>query len=83
MPQGDQQYSPGQLDAIARERGFPDYATWMAWHQKYRAPVRGQGQPQPQQKNWLQSLVDKIPIHPSYLFNYVSDKIDGATRKNQ
>lgn len=80
----NQQYSQSQLDAIARERGFPDYQTWAAWHQNYRAAHRtGTGQPQQAQNNWLQQLIDRIPIHPSYLFNYVSDKIDGATRRDR
>lgn len=79
----NQQYSPGQLDAIARERGFPDYATWMAWQQKHRAPVRGQAQmqAQPQKKNFFQNLINKIPIHPSYLLNHTNDKINKATKR--
>lgn len=79
MPQS---YSPGQLDAIARQRGFPDYATWAAWNAHRQAGLQqpGASDQQPQQPpNFLQSLVNKIPIHPSYLFNYVNDKIKQAT----
>lgn len=66
------QYSPAQLDALARERGFPDFATWRAWNQNYRSPVKGKGQAAAP-KNWLQNLIDQIPIHPSYLLNKAAD----------
>lgn len=74
------QYSQGQLDAVARQRGFPDYATWQAWNAHRQAGLQQPAAPDPsQQPNFLQSLVNKIPIHPSYLFNYVNDKIKQAT----
>lgn len=72
--------SPGQLDAMARQRGFPDYATWLAWT-KHRTAALKKGQPQqePPPTNWLQNLLGQIPVHPTYLFNYVSDKFGKAT----
>ena len=66
------QYSPAQLDALARERGFPDFASWRAWDKNYRSPVKGKGQAAAP-KNWLQNLIDQIPIHPSYLLNKAAD----------
>ncbi len=78
------QLSPQQLDAMAQQRGFPDYQTWVAWHRHYRSVQRGPGQVQPQQqKNWLQNLVDQIPIHPSSILNYVNDKFRGATENRR
>lgn len=74
------QYSQGQLDAIARERGFPDYATWQAWENHRSQSLKGSNTTAAP-KNWLQGLIDRIPIHPSYLLNYASDKIGKATRK--
>lgn len=75
------QYSQAQLDAIAREQGFPDYASWKAWNEKYRSTVRTGDTQKPAPKNFLQSLADRIPIHPSYILNYVTDKFRGATEK--
>ena len=80
MPQGGQPYSQAQLDAIARERGFPNYAAWSAWNQKYRQPIRAEVAPE-QPTNWLQNLVNKIPWHPSSTLGYVNKKIEEATRK--
>lgn len=80
-----QQYSQGQLDALARHRGFHDYATWAAWNANNSArlhqpaggnPEQAAGQQPP---NFLMSLINKIPIHPSYLLNYVNGKMQSAT----
>lgn len=74
-------YSPAQMDAIARQRGFPDYATWAAWnrhHQAGLAQPSAVAPPQPQ-TNWLQNLVAKIPGHPAQLLDYVSKKFGAAT----
>lgn len=71
-------YSQGQLDAIARHRGFPDYATMMAWNAHRQAAVTQPQQPPQQQGNFLQTLLGKIPFHPAYLLNYVNGKINGA-----
>lgn len=73
------EYSQNQLDAIARERGFSDYATWAAWEKHRSQSLRGANTVAPAPKNWLQGLIDQIPIHPSYLFNYVGDKYGKAT----
>lgn len=80
--QQPQQYTQGQLDAMARERGFSDYATYAAWYKNYRAPLARQGgQTDGQPTNWLQNLINQIPIHPSYLMNYASDRINEALDK--
>jgi hypothetical protein len=70
--------SQGQLDAVARQRGFPNYATWAAWQQHRQAGLQQAQQPEPPQ-NFLQSILGKIPIHPSYLLNYVTKKFNEAT----
>lgn len=70
--------SQGQLDALARERGFPSYAAWSAWNQKYRQPIREEA-PAAQPTNWLQNLVNKIPFHPSFMLDFTNKKIEKAT----
>lgn len=67
------QYSPGQLDAIARERGFPDYATWQAWENHRSQALKGSNTVQSQPKNWLQQIFGVI--HP---LNYAADRINTA-----
>lgn len=72
------------LDHVARQMGFHDFATYQAYQSKRRAMqldngLNGRGAPQGQAgtsapKNWLQS----IPLSPAYLMNYVSDKLSGA-----
>jgi hypothetical protein len=71
-----------QLDAMARQAGFPDYATWAAYQQKRMAMQHGPapaGSGGGAPNNWLQNLAEHIPLHPAMLFRYVSDKINGAT----
>jgi hypothetical protein len=72
-----QRYSQGQLDAIARQRGFPNYATWAAW-QQHRSEGLQQAPAQPPPQNFLQSVFSKIPLHPAYLLDYVNKKINGG-----
>jgi hypothetical protein len=72
------QYSQGQLDAVARQRGFPDYATWQAWNVHRQAGLQQPAAPA-QQPNFLQSLLAKIPGHPANLLGYVNDRIKSAT----
>lgn len=50
-----------RLDAMAKEKGFPNYAAMKAWNAKYRAPVTNSGQA-PKKKNFLQSLREFHPI---------------------
>lgn len=69
--------SQARLDAIAREAGFPSYAAWQAWNQKYRQPQRMEVAPEP--TNWLQTLVNKIPFHPSFMLDFTNKKIEKAT----
>jgi hypothetical protein len=56
------------LDAMARQLGFPDYATWAAWEQHRQAGLKepntatmqqSQAQ-QPQHENVLQSILSAI-----------------------
>jgi hypothetical protein len=72
------QLSPGQLDAVARQRGFPNYQTWAAWNAHRSAGLQGPQPAAPQQGNFLQNILGKIPIHPAYLLDYVNKKINGA-----
>lgn len=73
------QYSIEHLDALARSRGFQDYATWQAWNAHRTAALTNQG-PQAQQAptNWFQTLINKIPIHPAHIFNYIADALGKA-----
>lgn len=74
--------SQGQLNALAKQRGFPSYAAWLAWHNKYQAQNTGQGQPKSAQPgNWLENMLGKIPIHPIYLLNKASEALDKAGKK--
>lgn len=76
-------YSPGQLDAMAREQGFPDYVTWIAWNKKRSANLRTPQNyqvAQPQQKNFLQSLLSQIP--PFSIIGHVADRYGQATGEN-
>lgn len=70
MP-ANSQYSAGQLDEIARQRGYPSYAAWQAMqHQQEMQQQQRQmqsAQPAPQQQaeptNWLQRLMgDYYPL---------------------
>lgn len=60
MPQAKKMPSSG-LDAMAREKGFPNYAAWKAWNDKYRKPVTNVQKGTPV-KNFFQTLTDTIPI---------------------
>lgn len=71
-----------QLDAAARAKGFPDYATWAAWNANRTAAVKNPtavAQPQAAPVNWLQSLLQRIPIHPAALFSKIDEKYSKAT----
>lgn len=68
--------STGQLDAVARQRGFPDYATWAAWNRQRSSSLQ-QPASAPAPPNFLQALLGKIPFHPTNLLNYVNKKISG------
>jgi hypothetical protein len=81
MPQG-KGYSKGQLDAMAREKGFPDYATWSAWNKKYRSASRN-GAPQEKPRNFLQSLASRIPGHPAHTLTKAKNKMKEATERRK
>lgn len=78
------------LDVLARQMGYHDYATYQAYQQKQAAMrmnngIQGTGSAigqdpsqQPQQNNWLQNLIAKIPIHPAYLLGKVNDAFTQA-----
>lgn len=70
--------SQSQLDAMAKERGFPSYAAWKAWNEKYRSTKRDGKAPK---KNFLQSLFEKIPGHPAQTLGYTADKMKKARKK--
>jgi hypothetical protein len=66
-----QSYSPAQLDAMARQAGFQNYAQWQAYrHQQMMQQQQRQMQsaqpappPQPEPTNWLQRLMgDWYPL---------------------
>lgn len=83
MPSG--QYPQAHLDALAQQRGFPNYATWSAYQNKQQAArmqngLNGTGAAQggPAPTNWLQNLLASIPIHPSYLLGKVNDAFTKA-----
>lgn len=78
------QYSPGQLDAMAREKGFPDYATFVAWNRHRDANLRsGETQPAAAPTNWLQTLLERIPGHPAQTLKYAGEKFKKATGQSR
>lgn len=79
MPQAKTNPARSRLDAMAREKGFPDYATWKAWNDKYRKTQTTTAEPKKQ--NFLQKLISKIPGHPSNTLGYVNDKMNKAMKK--
>lgn len=84
MNNGQQQYSQGQLDAMARDRGFPDYPTWVAWERHRQAGMQQPGgASHPQQNNWLQNLLQQIPGHPAQLFDYIGRRFRQATGQEE
>jgi len=67
------QYSQAQLDAMAQQQGFPNYAAWSAYQQnqaqqqeqrRMQSAMPAQQQPQQQAPtNWLQQLMgDWYPL---------------------
>ena len=79
MPQSKKPVS--RLDAMAQQKGFPNYAAWKAWNEKYRSRKTKTGSAP--KKNFLQSLTEKIPLHPSHLFKNVNDKAGPALKKGR
>lgn len=77
MPQGKSDQA--RLDAMARKQGFPNYAAWKAWNEKYRKPVTGTQAPK--KKNFIQSLFEKIPGHPAQTIGYANKKIEESRKK--
>lgn len=67
-----------RLDLAAQQMGFPDYATWQAYHAKYQAQGNKKGVVAAPKKNFLQGLLEQIPWHPSYLFKHENDGYDKA-----
>lgn len=79
MPQ--KKSSQARLDEMARAQGFPNYAAMRAWNEKYRSKKTGTGAPP--QRNFLQSLAEKVPFHPSRLFKYVNDRVGPAMERKK
>jgi len=67
------------LDAAARQKGFPDYATYKAWEAKRTGSLRTKGTTaSPPPKNWLQKMG---MMHPANMLDYVSKKFKAATSR--
>lgn len=64
-----------RLNALARQRGFPDYTTYKAWQAKQAKGTQGVAS-KAAPKNWLQKLG---PLHPANMLDYVSEKLKKAT----
>lgn len=77
-------YTRQQMDAIARQRGFPDFHTWAAWDRKYRQRLPAEEpapqNPVPQMNNVLQQTSNQIGWHPQYIFSRIADAIRRATQ---
>lgn len=68
-----------QLDAAARQKGFPDYATYKAWEAKRTGVIRTKGKiAEAPPKNWLQKAG---MMHPANMLDYVAKKFKSATSK--
>lgn len=75
------------LDTLAQQQGFKNYDQWAGWNRQ-RQMILSQnpsvgtpgeaGAPQQQGNNWLQNLLARIPIHPSYLLGKVNDAFTQA-----
>lgn len=74
-----EQYSQGQMDALARQQGFKNYEQWAAWNRNTRQVVM-QGNPATGQapKNWLQRLLERIPGHPTQTLGYTNKRMGEA-----
>jgi hypothetical protein len=72
------QPSQKQLDAMAKQKGFADYATWSAWNAKYGSAARKKGRSQLPNEPQPRNVFEKIPIHPASILRKVSDKINAA-----
>lgn len=70
------QPSQSQLDAMAKQKGFRDYATWSAWNKKYRQKRKG-GSATPDQKP-VRNVFERIVGHPANTLRRVSDRINQA-----
>ncbi len=86
MGNNAQSPSLAHADQLAREQGFPDYATWKAWNAKRAANAASVGRPaatgasvvqQGAHSNWLQQLLGHIP--PFSIIGGVSDAYGKAT----
>lgn len=58
MPQSKKPVS--RLDAMAQQKGFPNYAAWKAWNENYRNRKTKTGSAP--KKNFLQSLSEFHPM---------------------
>lgn len=68
-----------ELDAAARQKGFKNYAQYQAWDAHTRQVVlNGNPSTGAPPGNWLQNLMEKIPLHPAMLFRYINDNLEKA-----
>jgi hypothetical protein len=82
------QSSQAHLNALAQSQGFRDYNHWSTWNAQRQqmlsqnptvgAPGEAGAPSQPAGNNWLQNLLARIPIHPSYLLGKVNDAFTQA-----
>lgn len=66
------------LDAAARQKGFPDYATYKAWESKRTQSIRKKAPVEVAPKNWMQKA---SMAHPAKMFDYISKKIKGVNER--
>lgn len=71
--------SKAQLDAMAREAGYPSYEAWRGHYKNYQQKRTVQGSAP--KKNFLQRLIEKIPGHPAQTLDYTRRKMEEATSK--
>jgi len=76
MPQSKKPVS--QLDTMAQQKGFPNYAAWKAWNEKYRSK-KTRTEPAPKKKNFLQSLSDFHPM--TWSANRVTETLKKERKK--
>lgn len=65
------------LDREARRKGFHDYATMVAWYEKYRTQRTTNTLVQPLGRADVQAATQ---WHPAMLLDWVKRRVDQATR---
>lgn len=78
--------SQARLDALAREAGFKDFATFKAFNEKNRKPITNvvsskTVQTPSKPKNFFESLLDKVPTQFTPT-RTVTKKLEQVNRRN-